>query len=128
MSAGAQDPRRKGERMVTITEAASQKLAEVIRQQSENGGEVYGLRLSAAPGCCSGAQYGMSLAKQAEQGDWEGEFSGLKVLVDPESAPFLEGVAIDYVETPDGSGFTIKNPNAVENPEGGCGSGCSSCG
>jgi iron-sulfur cluster assembly accessory protein len=114
--------------MVTITEAASQKLAEILRQQSESGGEVYGLRLSAAPGCCSGAQYGMSLAKQLEQGDWEGEFGGLKVLVDPESAPFLEGVAIDYVETPDGSGFTIKNPKAVENPEGGCGSGCSSCG
>lgn len=115
--------------MVTITEAASQKLAEVIRQQSEHGGEVYGLRLSAAPGCCSGAQYGMSLAQGAEQGDWEGEFGGLKVLVDPESAPFLEGVAIDYVETPDGSGFTIKNPNAVASPEGGCGSGgCSSCG
>ena len=114
--------------MVTITAAASQKLAEVIRQQSEHGGEVYGLRLSAAPGCCSGAQYGMSLAKQVEQGDWEAEFGGVKVLVDTESAPFLEGVSIDYVETPDGSGFTIKNPNAVENPEGGCGSGCSSCG
>jgi iron-sulfur cluster assembly accessory protein len=128
MTAGAQNPGRKGEHMVTITEAASLKLAEVLRQQSESGGEFYGLRLSAAPGCCSGAQYGMSLAKQLEQGDWEGEFGGLKVLVDPESAPFLEGVAIDYVETPDGSGFTIKNPNAAENPEGGCGSGCSSCG
>ena len=114
--------------MVTITEAASLKLAEVIRQQSEHGGEVYGLRLSAAPGCCSGAQYGMSLAQQAEKDDWEGQFGGVKVLVDPESAPFLEGVSIDYVETPDGSGFTIKNPNAVANPEGGCGSGCSSCG
>ena len=51
----------------------------------------------------------------------------MKVLVDTESAPFLKGVAIDYVETPEGSGFTIKNPNAVEQTEGGCGSGCS-CG
>jgi iron-sulfur cluster assembly accessory protein len=114
--------------MLTITDAASRKLTEVIRQQSEHGGAVYGLRLSAAPGCCSGAQYGMSLAKQAEQGDWEGEFGGVKVLVDTESAPFLEGVAIDYVETPEGSGFTIKNPNAAEKPEGGCGSGSCSCG
>ena len=114
--------------MLTITEAASLKLNEVIRQQSEHGGDVYGLRISAAPGCCSGAQYGMSLAKQAEQGDWEAEFGGVKVLVDTESAPFLEGVSIDYVETPEGSGFTIKNPNAVGQPEGGCGSGSCSCG
>jgi iron-sulfur cluster assembly accessory protein len=114
--------------MVTITEAASQKLAEILRQQTGHESGVYRLRLSAAPGCCSGAQYGMSLAKQLEQGDWEGEFGGLKVLVDPDSAPFLEGVSIDYVETPEGSGFTIRNPNAAENPGGGCGSGCSSCG
>lgn len=114
--------------MLTITEAASRKFAEIVRQQSENGGEVYALRLSAAPGCCSGAQYGMSLADKSEQGDWEGEFGGLKVLVDPESAPFLEGVSIDYVETADGAGFTIENPKAKEHPGGGCGSGCSSCG
>jgi iron-sulfur cluster assembly protein len=113
--------------MLTLTDAASRKLTEVIRQQSEHGGEVYGLRISAAPGCCSGAQYGMSLAPRSEQGDWEGEFGGVKVLVDTESAPFLEGVAIDYVETPDGSGFTIQNPNAAEKAGGGCGSGCS-CG
>ena len=113
--------------MLTLTDAASRKLTEVIRQQTEHDGEIYGLRISAAPGCCSGAQYGMSLAKQAEQGDWEAEFGGVKVLVDTESAPFLEGVSIDYVETPDGSGFTIKNPNVVEKAEGGCGSGCS-CG
>jgi iron-sulfur cluster assembly protein len=73
--------------MITLTDTASRKLNEVIRQQVEHGGEVYGLRISAAPGCCSGAQYGMSLAKQAEQGDWEGEFAGVKVLVDPETAP-----------------------------------------
>ena len=96
--------------MLTITDAASRKLTEVIRQQSEHGGEVYGLRISAAPGCCSGAQYGMSLAKQAEQGDWEAEFGGVKVLVDTESAPFLKGVSIDYVETPGGLGLHHQEP------------------
>lgn len=113
--------------MITLTDTASRKLSEVIRQQVEHGAEVYGLRLSAAPGCCSGAQYGMSLAKQVEQGDWEGEFGGLKILVDPESAPLLEGVSVDYVETPQGSGFTISNPNAIPQSGGGCGPGCA-CG
>ena len=112
--------------MLTITDAASRKLNEVIRQQAEHGGQVYGLRINAAPGGCSGVQYGMSLAEQVEQGDWEGEFGGVKVLVDPDSAPLLEGVAVDFVETPEGAGFTISNPNAQPRG-GGCGSGCS-CG
>jgi iron-sulfur cluster assembly accessory protein len=113
--------------MITLTDSASRKLNEVIRQQTEHGGEVYGLRISASPGCCSGAQYGMFLAKQAEQGDWEGMFGGVKVLVDPESAPLLQGVSVDYVETPDGAGFTITNPNAEPRGESGCGPGCA-CG
>ncbi len=113
--------------MLNLTDAATRKLSEVIHQQTQSGGTVYGLRISAAPGCCSGAQYGLSLAKEAEQGDWEGTFGDVRVLVDTESAPFLKGVSVDYVETPEGSGFTISNPNAAGSPEGGCGGGCS-CG
>jgi iron-sulfur cluster assembly accessory protein len=113
--------------MLTLTDAASRKLNQVIRQQAEHGGEVYGLRISASPGCCSGAQYGMSLAKQAEQGDWEGEFGGVRVLVDPDSAPMLQGVSVDYVETPEGAGFAISNPASAPRDDGGCGSGCA-CG
>jgi iron-sulfur cluster assembly accessory protein len=115
--------------MLTITEAATRKLNEVLAQQTQSGGPVYGLRISAAPGCCSGAQYGLSLAQGLEEGDWEGTFGDVRVLVDADSAPFLQGVAVDYVETPDGAGFTIRNPNATEQPQGGgCGSGGCSCG
>lgn len=114
--------------MLTITDAASRKLSEVITQQSQHGGEVYGLRISASPGCCSGAQYGLSLAKQAEEGDWEGTFGGVRVLVDSDSAPFLQGVSVDYVENADGAGFTIQDPKAAERAQGGCGSGGCSCG
>ena len=45
--------------MVTLTEAASSKLAELLAQQ-EN---VVGLRLSAVAGGCSGYQYGMEFAE-----------------------------------------------------------------
>ncbi len=113
--------------MLQLTDAATRKLSEVIRQQTGSGGTVYGLRISAAPGCCSGAQYGLSLAKEAEEGDWEGTFGDVRVLVDTQSAPFLQGVSVDYVETPDGAGFTIQNPKAADCSDGGCGGGCS-CG
>ena len=102
--------------MLTMTDAATQKLTEIITQQSE---PVAGLRVSVQKGGCSGFSYGMSLAPQVEAGDWVGEFGGVKVLVDPESAKVLNGVQIDFVESLQGSGFAINNPNAVRS----CGCG-----
>jgi iron-sulfur cluster assembly protein len=126
--------------VITLSSAATTKIREVIGQQTE---PVFGLRVSVYKGGCSGYQYGMSLAPQQESGDWVGDFDGVKVLVDPDSAPFLSGVNIDYVETLQQSGFTIQNPNAArgcgcgnsfetesaeggekEASGGGCGSGC----
>jgi iron-sulfur cluster assembly accessory protein len=104
--------------MLTLTEVATRKLGEVITQQNEQR-PVFGLRLSVEPGGCSGYQYAMSLAESADPGDWVGEFGGVKVVVDARSAPLLEGVQIDYVETLQAAGFTISNPNAVT----GCGCG-----
>src|SRR4029079_1769359 len=90
-------PRSHGEeRMLTLTDAARTKLSEVLSGQPE---PVYGLRVSIqASGCC-GHQYALSLARGAETGDWVGEFQGIKVLVDPDSAPLLQGIQIDYVES-----------------------------
>jgi len=106
--------------VVTLSELASRKLNEIIAAQGE---KVYGLRVHAMAGCCSGPQYGMSLAGEAMPGDWEGEFGGVRLIVDPESAALLEGATIDYVETPQASGFTIQNPKAVAANGGGCGCG-----
>ena len=47
------------------------------------------------------------------------DFGGLKVYVDAMSGMYLEGVKIDYVESLEGSGFKIENPNA----SGTCGCG-----
>lgn len=101
--------------MVTMTEAACAKLSELLSQQEG----VLGLRLSAMPGGCSGYQYGMSFAEAQQDGDWVGEFQGVKVFVDPDSASVLNGVKVDYVESLQATGFTIHNPNAVRS----CGCG-----
>jgi iron-sulfur cluster assembly protein len=111
--------------MLTLTETASRKLGEVITQQTQHGAKVVGLRISAMPGGCSGHQYGLELAAETNPGDWVGEFGGIRVLVDPESAPMLAGVSIDYVETLQQSGFTITGPQAAG---GGCGCGGGGCG
>ncbi len=102
--------------MLTLTDAASAKLAEIMAKQQE---PVAGLRVSVQKGGCSGFSYGMTLAPEVGAGDWVGEFGGVKVLVDAESAPALKGVRIDFVESLQGSGFSIENPNAVRS----CGCG-----
>ena len=113
--------------MLTLSELASRKLSEIISAQaaSETGQEaprVYALRVHAMTGCCSGPSYGLSFARESMPGDWEGTFGGVRLLVDPDSAPLLEGAVIDYIETPEASGFTIQNPNAAR-AGGGCGCG-----
>jgi iron-sulfur cluster assembly protein len=112
----ARERPKERDNMLTLTEAASRKLGEIIAQQNE---PVAGLRVFVQRGGCSGYSYGMSLAPQIETGDWVGEFGGVKVLVDPESAKVLSGVHIDFVESLQGSGFSIQNPNAVRS----CGCG-----
>ncbi len=102
--------------MVTLTDAAARKLSELLSQQTE---PVIGLRLSVQQGGCSGYSYGMAFAETQEANDWVGEFGGVKVLVDPESAAVLSGVEVDYVETLQATGFAIRNPNAVRS----CGCG-----
>lgn len=102
--------------MVTITENASRKLAELISQQ---GGAVAGLRMTVQPGGCSGYQYGMSFTDAEQPGDWVGTFGDVKVFVDPQAAEVLKGVEVDWVETLQQTGFAIRNPNAVRS----CGCG-----
>jgi iron-sulfur cluster assembly protein len=102
--------------MLNVTETASRKLGEIIAQQTE---PVFGLRVSVQDGGCSCHQFALSLSPASVEGDWIGEFGGIRVLVDPESAPQLQGVQIDWVESLQGSGFTVTNPHARR----GCGCG-----
>lgn len=72
------------------------------------------LRVFVVGGGCSGYQYGMAIARSQEDGDIAIEMSGVRLLVDEESAPLLDGAEVDYVEDLMKSGFTIFNPNAVK--------------
>jgi iron-sulfur cluster assembly protein len=97
--------------MLTITESAATKAKGLLEEKGLSQGA---LRVFVVGGGCSGYQYGMALAQEAEDGDVVVEEYGVKLLVDPESAPLLEGAEIDYIEDVMKSGFTIFNPNAVK--------------
>ncbi len=73
---------------------------------------VAGLRVSITGGGCSGFQYALSLEEAKNADDHVLEYGAVTLLVDPLSAPLLEGVTVDFVDSLTGSGFKFENPNA----------------
>ncbi len=95
--------------MITLTPNARTAIDRFIKG---NASPVAGLRLAISGGGCSGFQYGMRLEETAAEDDLVMEFDGVTLLVDPFSAPLLDGVTVDFVESLQGSGFKFVNPNA----------------
>jgi iron-sulfur cluster assembly protein len=55
----------------------------------------------------------MALARSVEDDDLVLDQLGVRIVIDPESARYLDGAEIDYVDDIMKSGFSIYNPNAV---------------
>ena len=96
--------------MITLTDNASSKVKELITAE---GDESLALRVAVKPGGCSGYSYEMYFDDQIDGADVTADFSGVKVVVDPASAPMLDGATLDYSEGLQGAGFAIDNPNAT---------------
>ncbi|HET6381853.1 MAG TPA: iron-sulfur cluster assembly accessory protein [Armatimonadota bacterium] len=103
---------------VELTPAAVEKVKGMLGSRPELDGK--GLRIYVTSGGCAGYSYGMAFDEPAGD-DHTLDCSGLKVLVDPESFPWLRGVQVDYKDSLLGSGFEITNPNAASS----CGCGTS---
>jgi len=96
-------------------------MAEVkIRELMVEEPDTVGLRVFVKGGGCHGYQYGMSFETKIGEDDTLIEKGDVKVIMDSQSAPLLTGTEIDYVESLQGSGFAIKNPQAKTTC--GCGS------
>ncbi len=92
-----------------ITNKAAEKLKEVLKENSKEGS---GLRVEIIPGGCSGFQYGLELDDNTTDLDIIFEEKGVKILVSKENMQFLKGAKLDYVDSLQGGGFKISNPNA----------------
>lgn len=97
--------------LVNITEKAAEKAIALLAARELPEGA---LRVFVAGGGCSGYQYGMALARSTEDDDIVLTKHGVRIVVDPESAQYLSGAEIDYVEDVMKSGFSIFNPNATK--------------
>ena len=115
-------PREETRTMIDITPTAATKVRELLE---ESGKTDHALRIFVRGMSCSGPAYGMALDNEPREDDSVAEFGGVRILVDPLSAQYVEGAQVDYVDGLMGRGFTVTNPNYAS--EGGCGGGCS-CG
>jgi iron-sulfur cluster assembly accessory protein len=103
--------------MVTVTDNAARKIQELMADESE----VSVLRIAIQGGGCSGFQYALGFDRGPQDGDNEIEANGVRVVIDPFSAPYLTGSEIDFVDALMGAGFAINNPNV----QAACGCGSS---
>jgi Fe/S biogenesis protein NfuA len=99
--------------MLTITDAAKQKITSIMDAQGRQGD---GLRLAIMGRSSSGFRYSMGLIEEGQEDAEDVVVDGgqFKVFIDPQSATYLEGASIDYIDQGlHGSGFKIDNPNPV---------------
>ncbi len=95
---------------MTVTPAAEKFMRRMVRFSSAPEG---GFRLTVTPGGCSGYASEFSVETAPRAGDAEMQVNGLRVFLPAESRLMLDGVTVDFADTPTQSGLTFFNPNAA---------------
>jgi iron-sulfur cluster assembly accessory protein len=102
---------------LVVTQSAAKRLAVILGKEAPGAM----MRVAVEGGGCSGFQYRYSIETSAKPDDIRIEREGVTVLVDPISAPYLDGSELDFVTELIGQSFQIKNPKATAS----CGCGTS---
>lgn len=94
--------------MIQVTSKAVERIRQILAKEGVSGG----LRLGVQGGGCSGLSYQFKLETRERPSDHVFGFDDVKVLIDPKSFVYLDGLTLDYKESLIQSGFVIENPNA----------------
>lgn len=95
---------------VNMTASAEKFIRRMVR--FGNAGADAGFRLTVTPGGCSGYNAEFSVETAPKAGDADVIVNGVKLFLPAESRLMLEGVTIDFADTPTQSGLVFINPNA----------------
>jgi len=95
--------------MITVTPSAVKKIKDAMAAE---GKPSLNLRVYVEGGGCSGLQYGLAFEAEEKEGDTSYPCDGFKIMIDPFSLPYLQGVSIDYKNTLQEAGFKFENPQA----------------
>ena len=104
--------------MITFTDKGAEKVREFLASQSAEVATA-GLRVGVRGGGCSGFQYALAFDAQRDDDEVFTDH-GLRILVDRQSLPYVRGAVVDFVESLQGAGFKVDNPNVIA--ACGCGS------
>ncbi len=95
---------------ITLTENAAKHVLNFIAKR----GKGVGLRLGVRTSGCSGMAYKLEFADEIGGDDVTFDSNGVKVLVDPKSLPYIDGMELDYVREGLNEGFKFNNPNVKD--------------
>jgi iron-sulfur cluster assembly accessory protein len=92
---------------IELTAAAQRFIRRLLRF---DGGPGSGLSLLVSPGGCSGMSAEFSVESAPREGETPFTAGDIKLFLPAQSRLLLDGVTIDFVETPTSSGFVFFDP------------------
>jgi iron-sulfur cluster assembly protein len=102
---------------VSVTQEALRQIL-IAREGDPDLTEDHNVRVSCKGGGCSGILFNLDFDNEFEEDELLKSFSyndeTIKVVVDPMSAPYLEGVAINYIQTGLTGGFQFEGGDKVK--------------
>jgi len=101
--------------MITLTESAINRVRDMMTKR-ESG---VGLRIGVVKSGCSGYSYALDYAEEVAANDEVLEFDDVKVVVNQDAMPMLDGMELDFVKEGLNQSFKFRNPNVTS--ECGCG-------
>lgn len=94
---------------LVLTKKAVEKVKEFQKNMKKEG---HGLRIEIIPGGCSGQSYAMDFDEKSTEEDIVIEQDGVKIFVSKNDMELIRGSTIDFLDTMQGAGFRVDNPNA----------------
>lgn len=96
---------------ITLTEAAARHVATMLDKR----GRGVGLRVGTKKSGCTGFAYVVDYADAVDDQDTVFDSHGVKVIVDADSLPHIDGMEIDFVRNNLlNEGFEFRNPNVKD--------------
>ncbi len=100
---------------IQLTQAARQRMQNFLAANPAAAGVRFGVRKTG----CSGYAYTVELAERIDADDRVLERDGIRLVVDAQSLPLVDGTEIDFARQGLNAAFVFRNPNVT----GACGCG-----
>jgi iron-sulfur cluster assembly accessory protein len=96
--------------VLAVTDKAARRIAALALKEGRSEPI---LRVRVTAGGCSGFTYDLSFDRPADDDAVIEAADGVRVLVDPKSAPIVRGSTLDFNDALLGGGLKMRNPQAV---------------